>query len=348
MGQVAQLSEVFVSDYIQLFLNEKKEYNNSQKTYNSYLSDVKSFFSFKVGNINDYDDLRKLVKNDLKLEINAIRKYRTFLTEELGNSNNTINRKVTSIRGLYEFLYTSELVTENDMKAFANIKSLKVHENSYGILDEDTSLKIIQFLRNYKTRGRNKCLTRSNFVKFMLQTSARMTATLNVKLSDFTKTNNDYLVTVKDKGSVVTKKHISNNFYSELLEMYEKEGKGNGYLFNISDKALNDMMKVIREEFHINDDENITIHSFRKVALSHVYESTDKDLNKTRVFAGHANFNSIDRYLRSEENEDYGMITSYEQTSQDLYKEVPHEELLNVISQLDSATIMKINKLLKK
>lgn len=347
-SNVVPLKEVFVFDYIDLFVEDKEQYSGSKKTSQSYASDIKLFYNWKVGGIERYTDLIKLSNYDLHLDISDIRHYRSYLINELNNSNATVNRKIGTIYALYESLLNDGLVKELDMKAFSNIKMLKVKSNSYGILEPDEIFKIADYLRNRKNKGRQRQLTKSNLVLICAQTGMRLSAILNLTLNDFVETNNKIIVYGTDKGNKDNIKEIPKSLYKDILEMYKKEGEGKDKIFNITIKGVNDMMKQVREHFNISDHRHITFHSIRKTAITHVFNVSGHDLNVAREFANHENFNSINRYLKRNNLGDIGLVTYRENVNENLYKEVTHEQLLSVIEKLDGTTKLMINTLLSK
>lgn len=347
-SNVVPLNEMMVFDYIDLFVDDKEQYSGSKKTSQSYASDIKLFFNFKVGGIKRYSDLVKLTNYDLHLDVSDIRRYKTYLINDINNSTATVNRKIGTIHALYTSLLNDELVTKDDMKAFSNITMPKITSNSYGILEPNEIFDIAEYLKNKKNKGRQKQLTKSNLVLFCAQTGMRLSAILNLTLNDFVENDIDVVVYGTDKGNKDNTKRISKTFYRDLLEMHKKEGEGKETVFNITIKAVNAMMKEIREHFNISDHRHITFHSIRKTAITHVFNVSGHDLNVARDFANHDNFNSIDRYLKRNDVGDIGLVTYKENVNDNLYKEVTHEQLLSVIEKLDGTTKLMINTLLSK
>lgn len=341
-------SDITIFEHIEMFINLKLEHSNSNNTENSYKNDIKAFYDWKVGSFNDYDELIKLTKHDIELSKIDIMKYRTYLITELKNVAGTVNRKISTVKKLYEH-FKSVDVTDG-MNAFKNIGNIKGKDNSYGAFLPHEVQEIAEYLKNKHTgRGRQLNLTKSNLVLFATQTGLRLESILNLKLDDFVKAEHSVIVYAVDKNKQSRKCKIDFEFYNDLLEMHEIEGKEKEQMFNISVSGVNKMMEDVREHFNFPKHRNLVFHSFRKTGAKHVHKITGNDLRKTQQFTGHKDLNMLQRYVVDEiDMEDYGFVTTSRGVNDNLYKEVSHDKLLEAIDQLDDSQKLMINIILGK
>lgn len=337
-----------VFNHIEMFIEQKHQYSKSNDTKINYENDIKSFYNWKVKSINKYEELIKLTIYDIKLSKTDIMKYKTYLITEIKNAPNTVNRKIGTIKGLYEHFKNVELI--DCMDAFLNIKKTKGIDNSYGAFQPHEVFEIAEYLKNKPhTKGKKLNLTKSNLVLFATQTGLRLESILKLKLDDFVKDSHDVKVYAIDKGNELAIMPIDFKLYDDLLEMYEKEGDNNGYMFNISKSGVSRMMKDIHEHFQFPKHRNLVFHSFRKTGVTHVHVMNGRDLIKTQKFSRHKDLNLLQRYVKYDgEMPDYGFVTTSRGINNNLYKEVPHEELLKAIDQLDDSQKLMLNILIRK
>lgn len=348
-SNVVPLNEVFAFDYIEMFVNDKEKHSGSEKTAISYRSDIKQFFTWKVGNIEKYKDLKKLTDFDLKLGITEIRDYRSYLIDELNNNNKTINRKINVVKDLYERFLKRGLVDETDLESFDDMVNLKTVKNKYGVVKPHELFAIADYLKNKKSKGRQRNLNKSNIVLFSAQTGLRLSSILELKLNDFVENDVDVRVYAdRIKGGKSTEKIIDKKFYKELLHMHKVEGENKDKMFNLSVKAVNNMMEDVRNHFNFSEHRNIVFHSFRKCGGNHVFKLSGNDLTVARDFLDHTDTKVTEDYLDNNVNVDLGIVTTMNTTNHELYKEVTHEQLLSVIEKLDGTTKLMINTLLSK
>lgn len=333
---------------VEVFMSSKKIISGSKSTQKAYRSDIKNFFNWKGIEAETYTDLVKLTKYDLKLNVNEILNYQIHLKDEVGNSAQTINRKIGTVNNLYTFLLSRGFVTQEDVNAFADLPKLKGSTESYGAATIDELEEWVKYIRNKKTRGRQKNLTKSNIMEFTVQTGYRLSSILELNLNDFVMEDDRVNVYAdKTKGGKSEVRPISKDFYNRLLEMYELEGNGDGKMFNISAGGIDLMMQDIRNTFNISSKRNIVFHSLRKCGGTHVYKHSGNDLTIASDFLGHSDTKVTELYLDTKTNEDMGYITMRERTDMDLFKEVSHEDLIAALDGLDLATKLKLNTLLK-
>lgn len=343
-SMVYNLDGLDVFSNIEVFLNEKETLTGSSATKQAYENDIKNFFIWKGIFVDKFKELNKLTKYDLKLNIHTILEYKQYLLKEVGNVAGTVNRKLSTIKGLYDFMLDAEVISNEEMKAFKNVTKVKGAVSSYGVATIQELEDWVEYILNKKSRGRQKNLTKAYIMEFSVQTGYRLGSILKLQVNDFVVNGDNVDVYAKHtKGGKSEVRTISKSFFNKLIDMHSKEGNDKDLMFNLTSKAITEMMSDIRKQFNISENRNITFHSLRKCGATYVHESSGYDLLTTRNFLGHSDTKVTERYIDDRQIGDIGYITMRETTDKDLYKKISHEELLSALEQLDLATKMKIN-----
>lgn len=332
---------------IEMYIVKKFNKSNSEATKKAYKSDILNFFKWRELGFETYEDLQMLTKHDLSLKINDVLTYQNYLNNVLGNTGSTVNRKINTVRELYIFLDNRLDLSKETMKAFREVERVAEHTESYDTVSPEEVMEWSEYVLNKKAPGRRRNLTKSNILKFALQTGFRMGSILNLNVYDFDKKDNEVIVYAdRVKGGSSFKGKISIKFYEELLEMHKQEGNSDK-LFNITKKSIQDMMDDIKKHFNISDKRNVVFHSIRKAAATFKYDVSGNDLKSVMYYLGHSDISVTERYIGKREQVDTGYITMLENDNKELYKQVPHEELLKALEKLDQTTLIKLNQMLE-
>lgn len=278
-------SEVF--NDITTFLNEARMH--SAKTAESYESNIRQFFRE-----TRQKEIEFLTLDDLKFKRNDILNYRQRLQEmkkennpdELKYKANTINQKLASIRSLFENLKSNDYEVN---PAIFKIKKLAEHVQSYGNLSQTEADRMAETV--WKTES-TKAYTKYCLILFATRTSFRLDEILRCKWSNITEDIGYYKVSLIGKGQKERTTSISNKLYEKLLVLKDENKKykwnrDSELIFQISEDAINHMMKRLREELNISKDRNIVFHSFRKVAIDYELETTG-DVKAALLHSGHS------------------------------------------------------------
>ncbi|MFJ7976550.1 site-specific integrase [Peribacillus sp. NPDC096379] len=112
------------------FLDQKKPKSNkyeSNETSNAYTKDVTDYFSI----IRD-QDIKFLKQEDMNIRLDDFEYFIEFLELSGLYANATINRKVSSVKSLLEYLHSKKIV--NDISYLKRIKSKADDSERHGIL----------------------------------------------------------------------------------------------------------------------------------------------------------------------------------------------------------------------
>jgi integrase len=292
--KVSGLKDYAVYEDIMAFLEEFDQKSNDKRqnrkiekssTRVSYEKNIREFFKILLNK-----DIEHLTETDLKLKKRDVISYRKILQEN-GNSNNTVNQKVASLRSLFTFLNG-----EHDVKVDVfKLKKLDETTNHYGVLNQTEA----EMFAETALTEREKPYLKKMMILFAIRTSFRIDEVLNVKWSSFEEVDGVYKVSVRGKRNKLVTNAISSKLYNQILELKEinKKTKWNGdpeLVFQIDESAVNKMMKRLREKLNIPTERNIVFHSFRKVAINWELDTTGR-VDKAAQQGNHSNIDVMYR-----------------------------------------------------
>ena len=171
--------------YIEQFSDYLTERENSEKTIESYICDIKQFIIYFYKNI-PFDDIGMITKVEL-------RKYTAHL-KNVRNGNGeplviqTINRKLVSINQFIEFLND-----KLNMKIAVRTKQLKI--SSQNFIDDMLDMNDVR--RIIRAADKENDIRAKTIFYTLLLTGARVSEMLQIKITDIEKNT----VNVKGKGS---------------------------------------------------------------------------------------------------------------------------------------------------
>lgn len=270
--------------------NNKDNVMEKSSTRISYEKNIREFFKIVLDK-----DVEHLTEDDLKLKKRDIINYRTQLINK-GNANGTVNQKMSSVKSLF-----TSLNAEHDVNiAIFNIKRLDDNPNSYGNLSQTEAER---FAETAHSTEREKPFLKKMLILFAIRTSFRIDEILNVKWNDFEYVDGVYKITVVGKRSKINTNSISAKLYNEIAKLKELNKDDSELVFQISENAVNEMMKRLREKLEIKEERNIVFHSFRKVAIDWELEMTG-DIKKAAQQGNHTNIDTTYRHYINK-NRDY-------------------------------------------
>lgn len=326
-NKVIDLFQSDLSENVESFLTSKELRSQSEDTRLSYESDLRDFFNFLQPNRN----MKSLKIKDVQLKIDTILKYQHYLKVERELASSTINRRVTTIKGLYSMLQRRGYV--DNLYPFDEAQRLSEKQNHHGVLTTEEVLEMIEVVMN-QPRARKK-----NTKKYLIQTAydtcLRKSALLNIKFTDFvpyTKNGKEeYEIKAVDKGNESMNRIISKELYENLMSL--RSESNSEYVFDITESSIQSMMDYIRQEMNVHELRNIVFHSIRKAGVTFQYNKTG-DVFKAQKAAGHKNVNTTQLYVATDENTIRGGISSDIGIDDNSYKQLTHEELLQVIDSM--------------
>lgn len=340
--KVVKLDNTKVYEQILKFL-DNHQYNSSGTT-SAYRTDIKLFF-----NIIKKKEIEFLTIEDIQLTLDDFEDFIKYLydwTDEKGDKryvNKSINRKVTAVKGLVEYLAAKKLI--DDITYLPLIKFLPETTKHYGALEAHEVFKMAELALDERRNGEIKRL----LILFSLDTCIRKTALLNLKWSNFIEKEDEVIVQGVDKGNKHFRESISKEFCEELKSIKTNDSD---YVFNISSKAVDRMFARLRDDvMKIPKERNIVFHSIKKAGVTFRYRMTGDILEAQRA-AKHSRLDTTRIYLSEEDYGSMGAVSSRGKLDMELYKKVENEVLIRAIEKCkkDFQTILniKIHEILKE
>lgn len=327
-----QQSESNVYALIQTFLESKRI--DSANTAKAYLSDIETFFRMMLNK-----SLNELTIEDLNFKYHEIEAYRLELAKHYSGS--TVNRKIASVKSLFEFFAANDIDTVNP-KVFS-VKRMKHQTKSYGVLSPDEGFQMVELakrLRNGKVK--------SVLIHLAIRTSFRLRAILSLTWDDITYENGKWIITAIDKGNVEHRRQLIDHLYNDLIAIKPDGAKETDLIFNLSTNTCDRMIKQLASMMGISEKRNITFHSLRKIAPNYALE-VENDLPMAVKQGGWSNPQTfLNSYMKK--HEDLSSLPGVQMGAQidiSVFKEMSKEQLVDIISATSintQHTLLKIAK----
>ena len=190
----------YINKYLE-YLKVVKKY--SDKTIESYYDDLTLYNEF-LGNS---------FINILDIDYDTVKEYMKYLYS-LNISKSSISRKLSSIRGLYNYLVREDIVKDNYFNRINNPKKDKYLPK---FLKDEEANKIFEVCK-YDTPINQR---NSVIIELLYATGIRVSELVNIKISDID--INERTIKVLGKGSK-ERMVIFNNHTKKAIEIYLNDG----------------------------------------------------------------------------------------------------------------------------
>jgi len=330
---ILKQSETNASKIISKFIDKKKE--KSDNTSISYKTDIVQFtlevYNKTLEHVTHHDWNRLNEETFLgyydklyKEKVNGKKKYK----------NNTINRKISSIKELLRYLKKNKIIT-SDISYLDTLDKYIDDAESVEPMPLDVAL---QYAEHILKTERYKAYEKYCISLLAIDTGLRQSELINLKVSDFVYEKEYVIIRGRGKGNKKWIKKISHELFAKICKI---DSNSEGKIFTISTKNVIDMMARARKQLN-HEGRKYSFHSFRKTAVTFGYRQTG-DIMEAKRIANHSNLKTTQLYV---EEEDYGMtgaISIGENINPNLYKEVPHKLLLQGLEQLRKDSLFLLN-----
>lgn len=325
-----------IYDQIQKFLDGKETKSSkrqSNDTKKAYEKDIRDFFictrNKEINELNVYD---------LEISLDDYEDFIKEMRQSMSYSNSTINRKLYATKSLFKYLHLKKIngkriVEEIDF--LDGISPMPNESESHGVL----SIEEVKRMAELSLEEREKSKIKYYFFILGLDTALRKEELLALKWSDFQPGKHTVVIKGLGKGNRKFRKEISIDLFNRLQEI----NNGQERVLTISSSAIESLFSRLRKRMDIPEERNIVIHSIRKAAINHFYQTT-KDPFATMKFANHQSFNTTTVYIQEESYGAMGAISFADGVDMDLYRKVSVNNLLAAIENLDYSDKLKLNK----
>lgn len=271
----------YINKYLE-YLKVVKKY--SDKTIESYYDDLTLYNEFLGNNFI----------NILDIDYDTVKEYMKYLYS-LNISKSSISRKLSSIRGLYNYLVREDIVKDNYFNRINNPKKDKYLPKF--LKDEETN-KIFEVCK-YDTPINQR---NSVIIELLYATGIRVSELVNIKISDID--INERTIKVLGKGSK-ERMVIFNNHTKKAIEIYLNDGYhefnklSSGYLIlnkdgnKLSERYIRNIINKLVTKAGL--DIKISPHTFRHTFATDMLED-GSDLMTVKELLGHESLNTTSIY----------------------------------------------------
>lgn len=271
--------------YIDMYLNYLKIVKKySDKTILSYSDDLIEYNEFLGNNFI----------NILNIDLNTTKEYLKYLYDRKINKN-SISRKLSSIRGFYNYLLKEQIITNNYFNNIPNPKK-ELYLPKY-LKDEELDKIFSVCNMNNPINERDTLI-----IELLYATGIRVSELVNIKIKDINREDKSIKVLGKgDKERIV----LYNNHTEKALDTYLNDGyhsfnkQNNGYLIlnknggKLSERyvrvIINNLVRKARLDIKISP------HTIRHTFATDMLEE-GADLMTVKELLGHESLNTTSIY----------------------------------------------------
>lgn len=271
----------YIDKYLE-YLKVERKYSN--KTILSYKDDLIEYNEFLGNNFT----------NILNIDMNIVNNYMKYLYDRK-ITKSSISRKLSSIRGLYNYLVREDIIKENHFNKIQNPKR-ELYLPKF-LKDEELDKIFSVCNSNNPTEKRDTLI-----IELLYATGVRVSELVNIKIKDINR--EEKLIKVLGKGNK-ERMVIYNNHTKKALDTYLKDGynyfnkKSSEYLIlnkngnKLSERYIREIInkKVSQASLDIK----ISPHTLRHTFATDILEN-GADLMTVKELLGHESLNTTSIY----------------------------------------------------
>ena len=303
------------------FLNNYLKYKRyiescAETTVNESYFDLRTLFRYIKLYLYDNNKLNKITKDDFKkIEIKEItindlsqmnefklEQYIVFLANVLENDAASRNKKLASMKRLYEFLETNNYIPNNPTK---NIKTARLPKRVPKYLNLEESKKLLSKTINSDNRNkiRNYAIT-----CIFLNCSLRVSELIKINLTDLKLDSSEQTLRINGKGNKQRILYL-NDAVCEAIKLYldirpklDKSQKDYNALFlsnrqqRISKRSVQTIIKNELQEVFEEEYKKYHTHTLRHSGISLLYNENDIDIFILKLILGHKSIAATEVY----------------------------------------------------
>ena len=271
----------YIDKYLE-YLKVERKYSN--KTILSYKDDLIEYNEFLGNNFT----------NILNIDMNIVNNYMKYLYDRK-ITKSSISRKLSSIRGLYNYLVREDIIKENHFNKIQNPKR-ELYLPKF-LKDEELDKIFSVCNSNNPTEERDTLI-----IELLYATGVRVSELVNIKIKDINR--EEKLIKVLGKGNK-ERMVIYNNHTKKALDTYLKDGynyfnkKSSEYIIlnkngnKLSERYIREIInkKVSQASLDIK----ISPHTLRHTFATDILEN-GADLMTVKELLGHESLNTTSIY----------------------------------------------------
>lgn len=271
----------YIDKYLE-YLKVERKYSN--KTILSYKDDLIEYNEFLGNNFT----------NILNIDMNIVNNYMKYLYDRK-ITKSSISRKLSSIRGLYNYLVREDIIKENHFNKIQNPKR-ELYLPKF-LKDEELDKIFSVCNSNNPTEERDTLI-----IELLYATGVRVSELVNIKIKDINR--EEKLIKVLGKGNK-ERMVIYNNHTKKALDTYLKDGynyfnkKSSEYLIlNKNGNKLSEryIREIINKKIsQASLDIKISPHTLRHTFATDILEN-GADLMTVKELLGHESLNTTSIY----------------------------------------------------
>jgi integrase/recombinase XerD len=287
----AEQKKYSILDFIQEFIGQFI----SPQTRKAYVVDLQNFFHFlQQGGLS--------LSHPSQIKGQHFQLYRDHLLQEKYSAA-TVNRKLVAVRSFMKWCVATKQVDHNPLDV---IKLPKVTtESPTTAFDDHEVVMMIEAPDTTKKMG----LTHRIVLLLLFNLGLRRSELTNIKMQDFYQDRGHQVLKILGKGGKT--RHIPLNehlikeisFYvSELQQKWQLEFKPQDYLLQSTRKPGSPLdgstiFRVVEKYAkQLGIHKQVSPHSCRATAISHLLDTQRIPIRDVAIFAGHSNITTTERY----------------------------------------------------
>lgn len=266
-----------------------REKNYSPLTVKAYSDDLKSFQSFLKSKF-DFDVLQEVSYGQIRSWVVAL--------SDVGLSNRSINRKISSLKTFYKFLLKVKEIDNSPLAKHQSLKTLQKIQIPFSEKELNAVLDM-SFENNFKG-VRDRLI-----IELFYSTGIRRAELIDLKLVDFDlslntikvlgKRNKERILPLLDGVVPLIKQYLAFRSDLEVIEdanSFFLTEKGRKLYKTLVYRVINDYFSIVSEK--VKKSPHVLRHSFATHLLNN-----GADLNSVKELLGHSSLASTQIYVNS-------------------------------------------------
>ena len=259
---------MFFLDDFELYLEVEKR--SSIQTIENYMRDIRSFIEYE----NTPQELSEI-------NTKTIRSYLAHLTRS-GSAVSTVSRKISSLRGYFDFLKREGYIENSPMK---EIKKPKAKKSLPKYLTNNDMEKLLETSKNLSIKTRL-------IVELLYGSGGRVTEVISLKVNDID--FEDSYIQILGKGDKERHNPIHEPCVELIKQYLNQKGITEGYIFphrqdqsrHQTRESVFQIVKNVAKKAGVDPDK-VSPHVFRHSFATHLMDN-GCDISTVQEYLGHA------------------------------------------------------------